>query len=134
MLCHFITSYILRHCGQPDAPEDPAQPGQLVLQAFSLQNGDKVVYSKFAGTEIELEGSEHVILKVGFGPPGLVAHTSTHISGSDLLKSVTPLQTCFSRVCHLLSARLANATVTGLVAVSAGRVLKLLINLHLARL
>ena len=30
----------------------------------ALQNGDKIVYSKFAGTEVELEGSEHVILKV----------------------------------------------------------------------
>lgn len=30
-----------------------------------MQAGDKVVYSKFAGTEVSLEGKEHVILKVG---------------------------------------------------------------------
>ncbi len=36
----------------------------ILLGAWCMQNGDKVVYSKFAGTEVEVDGSEHVILKV----------------------------------------------------------------------
>lgn len=32
---------------------------------WGLQAGDKVVYSKYAGTDLKLGGAEHVILKVG---------------------------------------------------------------------
>ena len=30
-----------------------------------MQGGERVIYSKYAGTEIEVEGEEHVLLKVG---------------------------------------------------------------------
>ncbi len=30
----------------------------------SMQNGDKVVYSKYAGTELKVEGADYVLLKV----------------------------------------------------------------------
>ncbi len=29
-----------------------------------MQNGDKVVYSKYAGTELKVEGADYVLLKV----------------------------------------------------------------------
>jgi hypothetical protein len=32
-----------------------------------LQSGDKVVYSKYAGTELELQGDTFVLLKVRAG-------------------------------------------------------------------
>jgi co-chaperonin GroES (HSP10) len=30
-----------------------------------LQSGDRVVYSKYAGTDVQVSGEEHVLLKVG---------------------------------------------------------------------
>lgn len=38
----------------------PEEPGTV-----TLQDGEKVVYSKYAGTELKLQGKEYVILKVG---------------------------------------------------------------------
>ena len=36
---------------------------ELVCVLLAMQAGDKVVYSKYAGTEITVEGNEHVLLK-----------------------------------------------------------------------
>jgi co-chaperonin GroES (HSP10) len=47
---------------QPTSPRPPCGP----MQPF-LQSGDRVVYSKYAGTEVAISGDEHVLLKVG-GP------------------------------------------------------------------
>ena len=33
---------------------------EVVMQ---VKNGDKVIYSKYAGTEVELEGQEYIIVK-----------------------------------------------------------------------
>jgi hypothetical protein len=41
-----------------------------------VQVGDKVIYSKFAGTEIKLQDQDHVLLKVRHavhGPAGALA-------------------------------------------------------------
>ncbi len=40
----------------------PMLSGTIVR--FVLQDGEKVVYSKYAGTEVKLQGTEYVILKV----------------------------------------------------------------------
>jgi len=40
-----------------------------LISLLAVQSGDKVVYSKFAGTEVSLEGQEHVLLKVTCPPP-----------------------------------------------------------------
>lgn len=37
------------------------------LDSFCVQAGDKVVYSKYAGTEVALDGSDYVLLKVTLG-------------------------------------------------------------------
>ena len=31
---------------------------------FWLQNGDRVVYSQYAGTELKVQGADYVLLKV----------------------------------------------------------------------
>jgi co-chaperonin GroES (HSP10) len=36
------------------------------LLMLAVQDGEKVVYSKYAGTELKLQGKEYVILKVCF--------------------------------------------------------------------
>ena len=33
---------------------------------IAMQDGDKVIYSKYAGTEVSLEGNDHVLLKVNY--------------------------------------------------------------------
>lgn len=42
---------------QPGRPAHPASPSLP-------QTGDKVVYSKYAGTELEVQGGNYVLLKV----------------------------------------------------------------------
>jgi co-chaperonin GroES (HSP10) len=37
----------------------------LLLPLLVLQSGDRVVYSKYAGTDVQVAGEEHVLLKVG---------------------------------------------------------------------
>ena len=43
---------------------------RLLLCGAWGQDGEKVVYSKYAGTELKLQGKEYVILKVRSLPPG----------------------------------------------------------------
>ncbi|KAK9851371.1 hypothetical protein WJX84_005169 [Apatococcus fuscideae] len=49
----------------PSTAQKKPTEGRIVNAgtAGAVKNGDKVVYSKFAGTEVELEGAEHVLLK-----------------------------------------------------------------------
>jgi hypothetical protein len=37
----------------------------LLLPLLVSQSGDRVVYSKYAGTDVQVAGEEHVLLKVG---------------------------------------------------------------------
>lgn len=48
------------HTALPIAP--------AVALPHSPQAGDRVVYSKFAGTDVQVAGDEHVLLKVGLAP------------------------------------------------------------------
>lgn len=41
----------------------------LIIPAPALQAGDKVVYSKYAGTEVALDKTDYVLLKVSTLPP-----------------------------------------------------------------
>jgi len=49
----------------PSSAQKKPTQGKVVGagEAKALKTGDKVVYSKFAGTEVSLEGQEHVLLK-----------------------------------------------------------------------
>ncbi len=59
----------------PDTAKEKAQEGKVVavgkgvirddgkLQKLDVKKGDRVLFSKFAGTEITLEGEERVILR-----------------------------------------------------------------------
>ncbi|MEM1308562.1 MAG: co-chaperone GroES [Cyanobacteria bacterium P01_D01_bin.71] len=58
----------------PDTAKEKPQVGEIVAvgpgkpnddgsrQAPELKPGDKVLYSKYAGTDLKLEGKEHVLL------------------------------------------------------------------------
>ena len=48
----------------PAHSSSPLLPALILMPRF-LQAGDKVVYSKYAGTELELQGENFVLLKVG---------------------------------------------------------------------
>lgn len=59
----------------PDTAKDKPQVGEVVqigvgkrsddgkLQPIDVQVGDKVLYSKYAGTEISLNGADHMLLR-----------------------------------------------------------------------
>lgn len=59
----------------PDTAKDKPQVGEVVqigvgkrsddgkLQPIDVQVGDKVLYSKYAGTEINLNGADHMLLR-----------------------------------------------------------------------
>ena len=59
----------------PDTAQEKPMQGQVVavgkgrrledgrLQALDVKVGDKVLYGKWSGTEVKLDGEEHVILK-----------------------------------------------------------------------
>jgi chaperonin GroES len=59
----------------PDSAKDKPQVGEVVqvgigkhndsgaLQPIDVQVGDKVLYSKYAGTEINLNGADHMLLR-----------------------------------------------------------------------
>lgn len=49
----------LGHC----CDAEKASP-RLAMMSCVLQDGEKVVYSKYAGTELKVSGTEYVILKV----------------------------------------------------------------------
>jgi len=59
----------------PDTAQEKPMQGEVVaigkgkrledgrLQAIDVKVGDKVIYGKWSGTEVKLDGVEHVILK-----------------------------------------------------------------------
>ena len=59
----------------PDTAQEKPQQGQVVavgggkrledgrLQPLGVKVGDKVIYGKWSGTEVKLDGVDHVILK-----------------------------------------------------------------------
>jgi hypothetical protein len=64
----------LKH-GVDHGQHSTAAPCPTIACTVLLQDGDHVVYSKFAGTDLEVGGVEHVLLKVRINssssrPPG----------------------------------------------------------------
>jgi chaperonin GroES len=59
----------------PDTAQEKPMQGEVVavgkgkrlddgrLQALDVKVGDKVIYGKWSGTEVKLDGKDHVILK-----------------------------------------------------------------------
>ena len=59
----------------PDSAKEKPQEGKVVAVgtgritdngekvALEVANGDRIIYSKFAGTEVKYEGSEYLILR-----------------------------------------------------------------------
>ncbi|MBW2493347.1 MAG: co-chaperone GroES [Deltaproteobacteria bacterium] len=59
----------------PDTAKEKPQEGKVVavgkgkinedgkLQPLDVKKGDKVLFSKYAGTEINIEGEEHLIIR-----------------------------------------------------------------------
>ena len=59
----------------PDTAKEKPQEGKVVavgkgkisedgkLQPLDVKKGDKVLFGKYAGTEIQLEGDEHLIIR-----------------------------------------------------------------------
>ncbi|MBW1686980.1 MAG: co-chaperone GroES [Deltaproteobacteria bacterium] len=59
----------------PDTAKEKPQEGKVVavgkgkirddgvLQKLDIKKGDRVLFGKFAGTEVTLDGTEHVILR-----------------------------------------------------------------------
>lgn len=56
-VCAYVRArnHLTRAAWQLSGPSLPAAP----------QKGDRVVYSKYAGTEVELQSANYIILKVG---------------------------------------------------------------------
>jgi len=59
----------------PDTAKEKPQEGKVIsvgkgrvtddgkLQELSVKKGDKILFSKYSGTEITLEGDEHLIIR-----------------------------------------------------------------------
>ena len=59
----------------PDTAKEKAQEGKVIavgkgkihddgkLQKLDVKKGDRVLFGKFAGTEVTLEGEEHVMIR-----------------------------------------------------------------------
>ncbi len=59
----------------PDSAKEKPQEGKVIavgkgkvnedgkLQTLDVKKGDKVLFSKYAGTEINIEGTEHLIIR-----------------------------------------------------------------------
>jgi chaperonin GroES len=59
----------------PDSAKEKPQEGKVIavgkgkaneegkLQPLDVKKGDKVLFSKYAGTEINIEGTEHLIIR-----------------------------------------------------------------------
>ncbi len=68
------THRALRH-GIPDTAKEKPQEGKVIavgkgkvsedgkLQKLDVKKGDKVLFSKYAGTEINIKGVEHLIIR-----------------------------------------------------------------------
>jgi chaperonin GroES len=55
----------------PDTAQEKTQQGVVVeigpgteKEKITVKNGDKVMYDKYAGTQIKVNGEEHLILKM----------------------------------------------------------------------
>jgi chaperonin GroES len=56
----------------PDTAKEKPQKGKVIAvgpgkedEKMTLKEGDEVLYGKYSGTEIELEGTEYLIMKAG---------------------------------------------------------------------
>jgi chaperonin GroES len=59
----------------PDSAKEKPQEGKVIavgkgkvnddgkLQALDVKKGDKILFSKYSGTEINIEGEEHLIIR-----------------------------------------------------------------------
>ena len=49
----------------PDSAKEKPQEGEVIAvgSGKKLDNGDRVLFGKYAGTEIKLDGGEHLILR-----------------------------------------------------------------------
>ncbi len=59
----------------PDTAKEKPQEGKVIavgkgklhengkIQPLDVKKGDKVLFSKYAGTEIQIEGTEHLIIR-----------------------------------------------------------------------
>jgi chaperonin GroES len=59
----------------PDSAKEKPQEGKVIavgkgkitedgkVQALDVKKGDKILFSKYAGTEINIEGEEHLIIR-----------------------------------------------------------------------
>ncbi|MCL2442788.1 MAG: co-chaperone GroES [Treponema sp.] len=55
----------------PDTAQEKTQTGIVVAvgpgtekEVITVKNGDKVMYDKYAGTQIKVDGEEHLVLKM----------------------------------------------------------------------
>jgi chaperonin GroES len=73
-----------------------------VPDLFVLQVGDKVIYSKYAGTEVQVQGSEHVLLKVWHPMTPCICHFGNQdaVKSLNMLNSIhthaTMVTSCFA--------------------------------------
>jgi chaperonin GroES len=59
----------------PDSAKEKPQEGKVIavgkgkinddgkVQALDVKKGDKILFSKYAGTEVNIEGEEHLIIR-----------------------------------------------------------------------
>ena len=55
----------------PDTAQEKTQQGTVTAvgpgtekEPITVKNGDKVMYDKYAGTQVKIDGEEHLILKM----------------------------------------------------------------------
>jgi len=55
----------------PDTAQEKTQQGTVVSvgpgtekEKITVKNGDKVMYDKYAGTQVKVDGEEHLILRI----------------------------------------------------------------------
>jgi chaperonin GroES len=53
----------------PDTAQEKTQTGSVVAvgddtEVIKVKAGDKVMYDKYAGTQVKIDGTEHLILKM----------------------------------------------------------------------
>lgn len=51
----------------PDNAKEKPQEGKIIAlgtdEDFVVKKGDKVIYAKYSGTEIKLDGDDHIIMR-----------------------------------------------------------------------
>ncbi len=75
-----------------------------------MQNGDRVVYSKYAGTELQVQGADYVLLKVSDMTGGIHCTVcSAQCSASNVCQLALPvLQSNSNCVCDMDLSRRAS--------------------------